>query len=192
MIVINCILFWAVDQQNNSFALYLNILNVLSYPILYMFISTKTIISKPLSSYLKMTSTNGGGGFKINVVKELRFVLKRPIIYVLFFFPIALWLCFYLIEPKMFISYLIQLVFSFYLGLNLFVIAIILKLYFKDYFSHLISVLGMIFISFVSIFDLVELNLKLFTFSLVLISFIGIVALYYRVKELNKITHKIS
>lgn len=183
LIVINCILFLGVGTQTSSFALYLNIFNVLSFPMLYMFISKKTINSVALNSYLKMASTNVTDGLKEKIIKELRYIFNRPVIYVLFFFPIILGLYFYSFESKGYMPYLIQLVLSFYLGLNLFVLSIILKLYYKEYFFYLISILGMIFISFVSIFDLVEVNLKIFTFSLILCVSLSVIAFYSRAKN---------
>lgn len=179
VLLINVVLFWAIKDEGYTLALYLNLMNVLTLPMLYM------IISNRAGLFYSAQESDAIGSLPSKVVSELLYVLKQPVVLILFVFPLLLGVILFQVDPQDYLSFggisFIQLL----LGLNLLIISILIKLYFQNQYPFLITATGVPFVALVSLFGIESLYLFYFGIGLIVITSVLIIILV-KVKPIDK------
>jgi hypothetical protein len=181
IIFINLIFIRYIHLELLTIILLLGVFNIMTSPILYSFITIKSIISNPTEKYNVFNNSNSKVAKKTTqTINELFYLLKQPAIILLCFFPFL-----FLLNPKVNITLFvcINIVFMFFALLNLLLISILMKSFYLKKFSVLISIIGILFSTIAATINLTNKNIFNITISLVIISFLSILLILYFINK---------
>lgn len=180
LIIINFILIKYINLELVNLVLIISLFNVMTFPILYLFIAIETSVSIPNVKYHKFNINNAySQTLTMKILNEFLYLLKQPTTLFLALFPfIFLWNN----KVDFTIFTFINVIFIFFLLFNLMIISTLIKHFYKNLFSVFISVLGIVF-SVVATLNFTNQNIFNITFFLVSLSFFSILFLIYLRKK---------
>jgi hypothetical protein len=185
IIFINLVLIKYVDLELVNLVLIISLFNVMTFPILYLFIAIETTVSIPNVKYHNFDINNANSNrLTIKILNEFIYLLKQPATLFLVLFPfIFLWNN----KVNFTVFYFINIIFIFFLLFNLIIISTLIKHFYKNLFSVFITVLGILF-SVITTLNFTNQNIFNITLFLVSVSFLSILFLIY-LKKKNFILH---
>lgn len=159
----------------------MSLFNIVTFPVIYGFITMKTIVSSPSEKYNVFCISNSRVNKKTTqTINELLYILKQPITILLFSFPFL-----FLLNHKVGITVFtcINIVFLFFAFLNLLIISILIKSFYEGKFFILLCMLNILITTTSATVSFINENMFNITLSLVGLSFLSILFMVYFIKR---------
>ncbi len=187
VLIFNIVLFSTVkiEEQSDVLITYLLIFNTLSFVGVYFF-DFNPLSKKKGNNLLKLEDDIKNSPFKTKVYSEIKYSLfENKLNWLVLLFPLVFLL---FVESHDF--KILDVIFSFiiflHLVLNICILSILIRNYYKKLYILYIIMIGIIFQTYNSLFLLTKVNLFWYSVSLILVSYVFIVILSFRINKLMK------
>lgn len=187
VLIFNIVLFSTVkiEEQSDVLITYLLIFNTLSFVGVYFF-DFNPLSKKKGNNLLKLEDDIKNLPFKTKVYSEIKYSLfENKLNWLVLLFPLVFLL---FVESHDF--KILDVIFSFiiflHLVLNICILSILIRNYYKKLYILYIIMIGIILQTYNSLFLLTKVNLFWYSVSLILVSYVFIVILSFRINKLMK------